>query len=394
MSKSKIALPLPLLPHAAGLRPWLAEQGYVQTSQVGCERVLVALNRWLQVKRIDPAALTGPQLARFVAEHRASDGHVPGLAPVLRYLRAAGAVPSDREPGAVDRAVEEFAAYLIGQRQLAPTTVRQRCDVARRFLTWRGHGDGLELGELAVTEVHGFVKSEAARLRRGAISASLHATRSFLRYLFATGLTRTDLSGCLPAVTARPHAELPRSLQQATVTALLNSCDRSTPVGRRDFAILLMMVRLGLRAVEVSALLLEDIDWRAGELLIHGKGGCRERLPLPVDVGGALVAYLHDGRQATSCRAVFLRAVAPIGPLSRNGVVFVPRGAAKRAGLPVVGAHQLRHTAATGMLHAGASLRAVGQVLGHHRDQTTAIYASVHPRALEQVTRAWPEPVQ
>jgi site-specific recombinase XerD len=125
--------------------------------------------------------------------------------------------------------------------------------------------------------------------------------------------------------------------------------------------------------------------------LVRGKGGRRDRLPLPVDVGQALVAYLRHGRPETTSRAVFLRAHAPVEALSRNGVVFVPRSAAKRAGLPTVGAHQLRHTAATRMLQAGATLRAVGQVLGHHRDQTTSIYASVHPRALQQVVRDWPE---
>lgn len=394
MSRSKIALSGPLQSHAVGLRPWLAEQGYAESSQVCYGRVLVALSRWLQAKRIDPGTLTDRRLTGFVVEHRASDGHVHGLVAVLRYLRSVGAIPVGRKAGGVDRAVEEFGGYLVQARQLAPLTVRQRCDVTRRFLTAREHEGTLALSELTVIEVRAFVMAEAARLRRGSVTGVLHAMRAFLRYLFATGITRTDLSGCLPPVTARPHAELPRSLPPATVTALLAACDRSSPVGCRDYAILLMMSRLGLRAIEISSLRLEDINWRAGELLIHAKGGCRERLPLPVDVGRALVGYLHEGRPVTTCRSVFLRASAPIGALSRNGVVFVPRDASKRAGLPVVGAHQLRHTAATGMLRAGASLAAVGQVLGHHRDQTTAIYASVHPRTLEQVVRAWPEPVQ
>lgn len=393
MSKSEIVFSGPLLPHAAGLRPWLAEQGYADTSQAGCERVFAALSRWLLVRRVEVATLTDRQLASFVADHAVADGHVPGLTAVLRYLRAAGALAPGPEPGAIDRAVADFRRYLVERRQLAPSTVQQRGEVVRRFLS--GLDDGaLALSGLGVVEVRGFVLAEAARLRRGSITAVLQATRSFLRYLFATGTTRTDLSGCLPAVTARPHAELPRSVEPATLTALLSSCDRSTAVGLRDFAILMLMARLELRAIEISALRLDDIDWRAGELLVHAKGGCQERLPLPVDVGRPLAGYLRDGRPVTASRAVFMRAVAPTGPLSRNGVVFVPRDASKRAGVPVVGAHQLRHTAATRMLQSRASLRAVGQVLGHHRDQTTAIYASVHPRALERVVRAWPEPVR
>lgn len=394
MYTSEIGSSGPLAAQAARLRPWLVEQGYAESTQVCCGRVYAGLDRWLQAGRVPAASVTEQQLERFAAEHRASGGRLPGLVPVVRYLRAVGVVRPGRDLGVVDRAVEEFGRYLVEQRQLAPLTVAQRGEVARRFLSGLEQHGTLALDGLGPVQVHGFVMAEAARLRRGSITAVLHAVRSFLRYLFATGVTGTDLSGCLPAVTARPYAELPRSVDRATVAALLGSCDRSTAVGRRDFAILMLMVRLGLRAVEVASLRLDDIDWRGGQLLVHAKGGRQERLPLPVDVGRALVAYLRDGRPVTTSRAVFMRAVAPVGPLSRNGVVFVPRDASKRAGVPVVGAHRLRHTAATAMLQSGASLRAVGQVLGHHRDQTTAIYAAVHPSTLEQVMRPWPEPVR
>ena len=389
MSRSKIVLSGPLARTRRGCgHGWPG--GYAEASQTACVRLCAVLSRWLQARRVDPAMLSDRRVARFAAEHRVADGHVPGLAPVLRYLRTTGVIPAGGEPGLVDREVEAFRRYLNEARS-SRRPRWQRCDVVRRFLS-AGEVDGtLELSGLRVVEVHRFVMAEAARLRRGSITAVLHAMRSFLRYLFVVGVTATDLSGGLPAVTARPHAELPRTLDPATLTALLGCCDRSSRVGLRDVAILLLMSRLGLRAIEISTLRLDDIDWRAGELLVHRKGGYQETLPLPVDVGRALVAYLQDGRPATASRAVFMRAVAPTGPLSRNGVVFVPRSAARRAGLPVVGAHQLRHTAATSMLRSGASLRAVGQVLGHHRDQTTAIYASVAPGTLERVVRAWPE---
>jgi integrase/recombinase XerD len=284
----------------------------------------------------------------------------------------------------------DYRAFLLVQRRLAPLTVKSRSDVIRRFLAHlEGHGK-LAVGSVTVSDVHGFVMVEAGRLRRGAIAATLEAVRCFLRFLFATGASRIDLSGTLPPITTRAHHDLPRPVDASVVRALLDSCDRRGPIGLRDFAILTVMVRLGLRANEIAAMRLDDLDWRAGELLVHSKGGSLDRMPLPVDVGEALVAYLRSGRPVTDCRAVFLRGLAPAGPLSRNGVVFVPRTASARAGVPVIGAHRLRATAASQMLRAGASLAEVGQVLRHHRAQTTAIYASVEPGTLTEVVRAWP----
>jgi site-specific recombinase XerD len=178
----------------------------------------------------------------------------------------------------------------------------------------------------------------------------------------------------------------------ATVAALLGSCDRCTAVGRRDFAVLTLMVRLGLRAGEVASLRLDDVDWKAAELVVRGKGGRLDRLPLPADVGEAVADYLCHGRRRSACRALFLRTCAPEGGMSAGSVVMVPRSASHRADLPVVvGAHRLRHTAATGMLRAGASLSEVAEVLRHRSESTTAIYAKVDRAALDLLVRPWPE---
>lgn len=284
----------------------------------------------------------------------------------------------------------DYRAFLLVQRRLAPLTVKTRTDVIRRFLAWLETGGELNLAGLTVADVHAFVLAEARRLRRSSIRSVLEAVRCLLRFLFATGVLAGDLSGTLPPVTTRPHHPLPRPVDPATISALFASCDRRTAVGLRDFAILTVMVRLGLRANEIAAMSLDDIDWRAGELVVHSKAASVDRLPLPPDVGRALVAYLRHGRPVTASRAVFMRATPPAGPLSRNGVVFVPRTASMRAGVPVVGAHRLRSTAASRMLQAGASLREVGQVLRHHRAQTTAIYASIEPNTLAGVVRGWP----
>jgi len=184
--------------------------------------------------------------------------------------------------------------------------------------------------------------------------------------------------------------QLPRALPSELVAALLASCDSSTLTGRRDFAILTVLVRLGLRAGEVAGLELEDIDWHHGELVVRGKGARRDRLPVPVDVGEALVAYLAGGRPQVECRAVFLRVHAPITSMTYSNVSELVRRACRRAGIAPVSAHRLRHSAATTMLRNGASLNEVGQVLRQSRPATTAMYAKVDRVALRALAQPWP----
>lgn len=172
---------------------------------------------------------------------------------------------------------------------------------------------------------------------------------------------------------------------------LLGSCDRATVAGRRDFAMLVLLARLGLRSGEVAALGLDDIDWRAGEIVVRGKGPRLERLPLPADVGEAIADYLRHGRPSTAHgRTAFVRVVAPHGALTSGGVTQAVFAASRRACIGPVFAHRLRHSAATGMLRAGASLPDIGQVLRHRRALTTAIYAKVDHDALRSIARAWP----
>jgi integrase/recombinase XerD len=214
--------------------------------------------------------------------------------------------------------------------------------------------------------------------------------RCLLRYCFATGRHGSDVSGAVPRLSSARAPGLPVLVDPETVSRLLDSCDRSTATGLRDFAILTLMVRLGLRANEIASICLEDLNWHAGVLLVHGKGGQDAPMPLPMDVGTALVGYLRDGRPGTACRQVFLDASDPNRGLSRNGVVFVPRSASARAGVPMVGAHLLRHTAASRMLAGGATLVEIGQVLRHQRQQTTAVYTAVQPSVLALAARPWP----
>jgi len=215
------------------------------------------------------------------------------------------------------------------------------------------------------------------------------ALRSLLRYLQLAGLIEAPLVWAVPSVAELRDRTLPRGLAPGAVKKLLASCDRRRLVGRRDYAILLLLSRLGLRAGEVAGLKLDDVDWRGGLLLVRGKGGRHDQLPLPVDVGEALVSYLRR-RPRCESRALFLRTAAPREGLSRSAIGWVVRAACDRAGLPRVGAHRLRHTAATEMLRQGASLAEIGQVLRHREQKTTAIYAKVDRKALRPLARPWP----
>ena len=260
---------------------------------------------------------------------------------------------------------------------------------ARLFLAEREGPDGLELERLSAADVSSFLARECPKRSVSGARDLVCALRSLLRYLHLAGLIEAPLVWAVPSVADLRDRTLPRGLEPAAVKKLLASCDRRTLVGRRDYAILLLLARLGLRAGEVAAIQLEDVDWRAGLLLVRGKGGRQDVLPLPVDVGEAIVSYLRR-RPRCECRALFLRVTAPRRELNRSTIGWVVRAACDRAGLPRVGAHRLRHTAATEMLRQGASLAEIGQVLRHREQKTTAIYAKVDRKALQALARPWP----
>jgi integrase/recombinase XerD len=217
------------------------------------------------------------------------------------------------------------------------------------------------------------------------------ALRSFLRYCYLTGLVERDLSGAALPVSGRRRSLLPQGITPTQAKALLRACDRRRASGRRDYAVIVLLLRLGLRAREVATLRLDDLDWRAGQLAVHGKGGRVDQLPLPVDVGEAIAAYLCRGRPRTAgVREVFLRVQPPHVGLTRSGVKAIVTGAARRAGLGVVRPHRLRHTAASDMLRAGVPLLEIGQVLRHRSPASTAAYARVDVERLRTIARPWP----
>lgn len=283
--------------------------------------------------------------------------------------------------------VDGFTRYLRDDRGLSTLTVDAYVSDVGRFLTRWG---GSDLGELTAAEVSSAVLGELedwspATVRRYGVSL-----RSFLRYCHLSGLVDADLSAAALPVSGRRRSLLPRGLTAAQTTLLLHSCDRRRAAGRRDYAVMLVMLRLGLRATEVASLQLDDIDWRAGLITVHGKGSRVDRLPLPVDVGTAITGYLQRGRPRTAVREVFLRLVPPRVALTRGGVTGIVLSASRRAGLGPVRAHRLRHTAACQMLRAGVSTTQIGQVLRHRSAGSTAAYARVDVERLRTVARPWP----
>jgi integrase/recombinase XerD len=381
----------PLAVHVEGLRAELTGQGYSPRTARDHGYVLAQLSRWVAAEHISPEQLTEPVLARF-ADARQRKGYRRwrsrrSLQLLVDYLRRAGAIPpGGPEPdGPLEMLLGAYRRYLVTERGLATSTVEARMGVARRFLDSRVTAAGLGLETVTAGDVTGFLLAQA-----GAVKPMTSPLRCLLRFLFLAGLVPGDLAGAVPAAASPRLASLPKAVDSATVAALLTSCDRGRPAGERDFAILTLLARLGLRAGEVAALQLDDIDWRAGTIVVRGKGARLDQLPLPPDVGEAIAFYLRHGRPASRCRAVFLRACGPDAPMTGHCVAMVSRSASRRAGLPVVGAHRLRHTAATEMLRHGATLAQVAEVLRHHSEDTTAIYAKVDRAALDLVVRPWP----
>jgi site-specific recombinase XerD len=293
----------------------------------------------------------------------------------------------------VELLLDRYRLFLLSERALASSTVEVYVRLVRPFIASRQVVDGVALVDtLTPGDVTGFVLAASARRSPTTAALVMTALRSLLGFLHVEGLVPTALQGAVPPAASWRLAGLPKSLTAGEVQRLLAACDRRTRLGRRNYALLLLLVRLGLRAGEVAALGLDDIDWRAGEIVVRGKGDRVERLPLPVDVGEAIASYLRRGRPVTALdRRVFTRVRAPHRGLPPNAMSDVVATVAARAGLEgVVGAHQLRHTTATSMVAAGATLTEVGQVLRHRRLMTTQIYAKVDREGLRLVARAWP----
>jgi site-specific recombinase XerD len=395
---SRVQVRGPLEAFAPG---FVAELGRLGYSPIGATlqlRLMARVSGWLAVEGLRVGGLTGEVVERFLAERRAAGYRdyvtARALAPLLGYLRRVGVVSarSRRPPcSAAELLLERFGEYLAVERGLTAPSVAGYVHAVSPFVAQLSRDGDLDLSRLDAAQVTAFVVARCPRQSRGAAKMTVTALRSLLGFLHVGGLIERSLVDAVPSAASWRLSGLPRGLEPDEVRALLGSCDQSTGSGRRDFAILTTLVRLGLRAGEVAGLRLEDVDWRAGELVVVGKGRRAERLPLPVDVGEEIARYLLDGRPSTAQdRCLFQRVKAPHRGLTTGGITQVVFSAARRAGLGQMHAHRLRHTAATQMLRAGGSLEEIGQVLRHRSALTTAIYAKVDRDALRQLARPWP----
>jgi len=293
---------------------------------------------------------------------------------------------------------DAFSLYLREERGLAPKSIVHHLPFIRLFLREVCPGGASDLCRISQADITRYIERHARDQSAASGKSMCWALRSFLRYLHYRGLNPLALAGCVPSIRRWKLASLPTYLSAAQVQKVLDGCDRTTALGRRDYAILMMLAKLGLRADEVATLTLDNIDWRSGEMLVRAKGRQRARVPMPPDVGAAVVAYLRDGRPTSSCRRLFLRSLAPnVGFASGCAITMIAKAALERAGIRGYahqGAHIFRHSLATELLRSGATLAEIGQLLRHERLDTTRIYAKVDIEVLRTLSLPWPGGVQ
>lgn len=387
----------PLSAYADGYRELLAELGYTPDGVVRKLWELGRLSDWMIRNALGPENLTAARLDEFSTLCKAGFERPVGyrtLAPLVGYLRGLGVVP-EKMAGAspVDELVERYRSWMVAERALAARTVERYEATAHRFLTARAsrRGGGCGAEDLTGSVVFEFLLAETERVSVGSSKGRVAELRCLLRFLFLQGFTETPLAVSIPPVAGWRDAALPATLSRSQVESIVAAHDTTTVTGRRNHAIVLILARLGLRAAEVGALQLEDLDWRVGQLIVRGKARRDDPLPLPADVGEAIAAYLTEGRPGTPCRAVFITRFAPLRGLAPQSVSKIVYDASRRAGIdPPVCSHRLRHALATDMLASGVTLPDISQVLRHRDLATTAVYAKVDHDSLRELAVEWP----
>jgi site-specific recombinase XerD len=382
----------------------LAKDGLARHGTWRCLNLVGDLLSWIAGSRSKLTDLDERMVERYLRYRGGKQSIQPGdraaLKRWLSVLRDAGSIaPAALLPiTSQDRIFEEFGDYLRRERGLAPKSIVRHQPFIRRFLHEvcpAGVGD---LGRISQEDVIRYIERHARDWSTESGKAMCWSLRAFLRYLHHRGLNPLALAGCVPSIRQWKLASLPTYLSTAQVQKVLHGCDRATAMGRRDYAILMMLAKLGLRADEVATLTLDDVDWRSGEMLVRAKGRQRARMPIPPDVGAAVVAYLRDGRPKSSCRRLFLRTLAPnVGFASGCAITMIAKTALERAGIRGYahqGAHIFRHSLATELLRSGATLSEIGQLLRHESHDTTRIYAKVDVDALRTLSLPWPGGVQ
>ena len=397
----------PLAEHAAAFKQMLIGQGYARGTISAHLGLMSRVSRWLDVQGLPAEALADlAEVDRFFAERRAKGCRLRitarSLVPLLDFLRDRQVIGAPVVPAATPAEVllAEYRTYLEQERAATAGTVVNFTKYAGIFLRTfpRLGSDAAQqadlaaaLGRLTAAEVVTFVTGWASCRSPAYGQAMVYALRNLLRYLHARGLLSQALAEAVPTVPGWKPARPVRAVTGQQMAALLACCDRYSAIGRRDYAIMLLLTRLGLRASEVAGITLAGIDWRQGVLRVRGKGNILAELPLPADVGEAMADYLRRGRVRCDSPHLFVRTKAPFTRLAGTGITAVVQRACRRAGLPEVGPHRLRHAVAAQLRREGASLSEIAQLLRHQDERTTQRYAADDVEALAALARPCPD---
>ena len=387
----------PLEPFLDSFASLLANQGYTRSSIKDKIRLVARFSKWLHQQHLEVNELNDQWIEKFIRYNGRKGpvrrGDFAALRLLLEYLgRTDDTSHLPNEDCTLHRIENGFAQYLSQERGLSPATLARYIPMVRYFLIDRFPTGAIQIDRLTPADVTTFLLCYAQTVKRKTAKLMVTSLRAFFRYLCLCGEIATDLAEFVPTVSDWRLANLPKSLEPQQIESLLTSCDQNNKVGQRDYTILLLLTRLGLRAGEIATMTLDDIHWEVGEFTVRGKGPRTDRLPIPRDVGEALVTYLKQGRPACSTRRVFIRARAPYQGFSSSvAACNIVQRALLRAKIhpPSKGAHLLRHSLATHMLRKGASLTEIGEIMRHTSISTTEIYTKVDMAALRSLALPW-----
>lgn len=391
----------PLAPYVDEFAKQIIDQGFKHYSMCPQVRLMAKFSSWLEANDIDLQNVTDEHAQQFLNKlsrgKSVKKGYFATIHRIMAFLHQLNAIP-EQIPLAVEMTPGQLAVYTFGQhlkldQGLLPGTCIQYLSFVEQFLVERFENEAINFNELSAADVVGFIRRQAVRLSPSRAKSATIALRSYMRYLRFRGEIKLDLASAVPTVPNWSMTGIPRAISPDHVRAVLESCCRDTAVGCRDYAILLLLARLGLRSSEIVALTLDSIDWDIGCITVVGKGGNSSKLPLPAEVGAAIAVYLQQGHPRNSCRALFLRTNAPIRGLgSFTSIGSIVLAAITRAKIETryKGAHQFRHALACEMLRQGASMTEIGSLLRHRHPKTTGIYAKVDFVALRPLSQPWP----
>ena len=384
----------PLAGAKPGLIVWMAERRFQPSTTSKHVQRLGLLSRWLDDDGLDPLVVDESWIVERLARCD-GPGWVRALSVlsfrlVLEFLRSVGLVPLRSATSPLEVLLGEYRRWLLVERGLAVLTVNGYVRGAERFLIEVCGGDVSQVGSLTPEMIARFVIARADTHRASSVNGAVSQVRSLLRWFYAQEMIGTPLAQATPWLARGRMSSLPATVEPGTAQRLIATCNTATLAGVRDIAVMTLLSRLGLRAGEVVAMQIGDIDWRRGELTVRSKGGGRDVLPLPVDVGTVVARYLRDRGRDEMSRHVFLGIVAPYRPMTVSCLNATLRRASVRAGIVNTFAHRLRHSVARDLLRQGANLAEIGQVLRHQVLATTAVYAKVDFVALGALAQPWP----